>query len=205
MGCFRKASRPISDHGRCINFSELSRAVGIPQSTLKRYLTLLETTFLIQMQLPWSGSLGKRLIKAPKLIINDTGLMAHLLGLSKDRLITDPDMAGPLLENFVAMELRKQIAWSRTQPQMFHFRAQTGQEVDMVLEDSSGRLTGIEVKASATISGRDFKGLRALQDLLGKRFLRGVILYTGPECIPFGSRMHALPVSSLWRFSHPSR
>lgn len=91
---------------------------------------------------------------------------------------------------------------------MFHFRTQTGQEVDVVLEDVAGRLVGIEVKATATVSAKDFKGLRTLAEALGKRFQRGVVLYTGSECIPFGPRLHALPVSALWRlgahFTGPS-
>lgn len=181
-----------------LNVSELSRSVAIPQTTLKRYMALLEMTFLIQTLTAWSSNLSKRLVKAPKLILNDTGLMAYLLGLSRERLVTEGTLAGPLLENFVVMELRKQAAWSRTRPQVFHFRTLTGQEVDIVLEDAAGKLVGIEVKASGTVDGKDFRGLRALAELTGKRFQNGVVLYTGSECIPFGPRLHAMPLSSLW-------
>lgn len=181
-----------------LNISDLSRSVAIPQTTLKRYIALLEMTFLIQTLPAWSSNLSKRLVKAPKLILNDTGLMAYLLGLSRERLATEGTLAGPLLENFVVMELRKQTAWSRTRPQVFHFRTLTGQEVDVVLEDAAGKLVGIEVKASGTVDGKDFRGLRALAELTGRRFQNGVVLYSGSECIPFGPRFHAMPVSSLW-------
>ncbi len=126
-----------------LNFSELSRSIAMPQSTLKRYLALLETTFLLQPLPAWSSNLGKRLVKAPKVVLSDPGLIASLLAVNKERLIADRGLAGPLLENFAVMELRKQAAWSRTQPQLFHFRTQTGQEVDIVLEDSAGRLVGV--------------------------------------------------------------
>jgi predicted AAA+ superfamily ATPase len=96
------------------------------------------------------------------------------------------------------MELLKQVSWSRTQSRLFHFRTQTGQEVDVVLENPAGHLVGIEVKAGATVTTQDFKGLRALAELTGRRFQRGLVLYTGTESVPFGARLHALPVSALW-------
>lgn len=181
-----------------VNFSELSRGLAMPQSTLKRYFTLLETTFLVQTLPAWSANLGKRLVKSPKLLLNDTGLMAYLLGLNDERLLADNTSLGPLLENFVVMELRKQAGWSATQPKLFHFRLQTGQEVDLVMEDAAGDLVGIEVKASATVGASDFRGLRTLAELTGKRFRRGLLLYTGREALPFGSNLYALPVESLW-------
>jgi hypothetical protein len=104
-----------------------------------------------------------------------------------------------LLENFVVMELRKQITWSRTQPQLLHFRTHTGQEIDLILEDRAGRVVGIEVKARMAASGDDFKPLRALADELGKRFVAGVVFYTGANPLPFGPGMWALPVSALWQ------
>ena len=181
-----------------LNISELSRSSTIPLSTLKRYLALFETTFLIQLLPAWSGNLGKRLVKAPKLMLSDTGLLAHLLGADRRRLEEDRTLAGPLLENFVAMELFKHASWSDVQPQLFHFRTQTGQEVDVVLENAAGRIVGLEVKASATVSAKDFKGLRVLAEAVGKRFVRGVVLYTGTEVIPFGPQLRAVPLSVLW-------
>ena len=182
-----------------LNLSELSRSFAMPLSTLKRYMALLETIFLIQALPPWSSNLSKRLVKTPRLVLGDTGLMSYLLGLTEQRLAEHPNLIGPLLENFVVMELQKQATWSRVQPQLFHFRTQTGQEVDIVLEDSAGQLVGVEVKAASTVSMQDFKGLRALAELAGRRFHRGVVLYTGSEPIPFGPRLHALPVSALWQ------
>jgi len=70
-----------------LNFAELSRTAAIPQSTLKRYLSLLEATFFIHKLAPWFGHPGKRLVKTPKLILNDTGLKAHLLGTDTKRMV----------------------------------------------------------------------------------------------------------------------
>ena len=181
-----------------LNFSELSRSVGIPQTTLKRYISLLETTFLICFVPAWSGNLSKRLVKSPKTILTDTGLMAYLQGVDQERLMNDSTLTGPILENFVVMELRKQVTWSQHQPSLFHFRTQTGQEVDILLEDRAGRLVGIEVKTAASARSGDFKGLRLLSQELGDRFLRGVVLYTGQEIIPFAKNLHAIPINALW-------
>jgi predicted AAA+ superfamily ATPase len=185
-----------------LNFSELSRSIAMPQSTLKRYLALLEMTFLLQPLPPWSSNVSKRLVKTPKLMLNDTGLLASLLALHQERLLTDRSLVGPLLENFVVMELYKQSAWSRIKPRIFHFRTQTGQEVDVVLEDSAGRIVGIEVKASAAVGSQDFKGLRALAEATGKRFQRGIVFYTGVEPLPFGPQLYALPLQALWQLGN---
>jgi predicted AAA+ superfamily ATPase len=182
-----------------LNYADLSRGLGMPQSTLKRYMALFETTFLIQTVRSWQSNLGKRLLKTPKVVLTDAGLMAHLLGLSRERLMERRDLAGPLVETFVLMELRKQAVWSERHPHILHFRTQTGQEVDIVLEDPAGRIVGVEVKASATIGSEDFKGLRELSRVAGKHFHRGIVLYDGAELLPFGPRLYALPISALWR------
>lgn len=184
-----------------LNVAELSRSTTIPKTTLSRYLTALQTVYLFEPATAWSGSPGRRLTRAPKIHLSDSGLIAHLLGLTGARLERDMTPIGPLLENFVAMEIRKQAGWSETAFEMMHFRAYSGEEVDVVLEDPAGRVVGIEVKASATIVPRDLKGLRAFKESVGDRFHRGVVLYTGTSVVPFGEDLHALPVSALWRMA----
>jgi predicted AAA+ superfamily ATPase len=184
--------------GGLLNFADLSRTLALPQTTLKRYFALLEATFLVQLLRPWSSNLGQRLIQTPKVYLDDTGLLAHLLGLTVERLKVDGTLAGGVLENFVLMELRKQSAWSKLQPGFFHWRTAAGQEVDIVLEDDAGRLVGVEIKASATLGGSDVRGLQSMASSVGKRWLRGVVLYTGTEVIPFAANLHAVPISRLW-------
>jgi predicted AAA+ superfamily ATPase len=195
------AARPMG----LLNYADLARHSGLPQSTLKRYLTLLETTFLVRTLPAWFVNVGKRLAKAPKVFLTDTGLAAHLMGTDALRLREDRGLLGPLLENFVAMEATKQAAWSRAQPQLFHFHTAEGHEVDLVLEEASGRIMGIEVKAAATVGEKDFKGLRVLAQAAGGRFRRGVLLYTGTQIVPFGANLHAVPLEALWRWRSSSR
>jgi hypothetical protein len=73
-----------------------------------------------------------------------------------------------LLEDFVVMELRKQTTWSGVQAEVLYWRTASGQEVDVVLEDRAGRIAGIEIKAAATLSGSDVRGLQALATTAGK-------------------------------------
>ena len=184
--------------GGLLNFADLSRTLALPQTTLKRYFALLEATFLVQLLRPWSSNLGQRVIQTPKVYLDDTGLLAHLLGLTVERLKMDGTLAGGVLENFALMELRKQSAWSETQPEFYFWRTASGQEVDIVMEDNAGRLVGIEIKAGATLGGADIKGLQAMASAAGKRWVRGVVLYTGNEVIPFAANLHGLPMSQLW-------
>lgn len=181
-----------------LNTSEISRAIGIPNTTLSRYMSLLQATFLVSLLPAWSANLGKRLVRSPKLLVNDTGLIASLLGLNAIRLEEVGPLFGQLLETFVVMEVIKDAGASQTQPGLFHFRTQAGVEVDLLLEDAAGRIVGIEVKSSSTVASSDFRGLRELAEVTGDRFHRGIVIYTGESVIPFGERLHAVPVQALW-------
>ena len=104
------------------------------------------------------------MIQTPKVYLSDSGLLAHLLGATVDRVKTDGNLAGMLLENFVVMELREETTWSGVQAEVFYWRTASGQEVDVVLEDRAGRIAGVEIKAAATLSGSHVRGLQALAD-----------------------------------------
>jgi uncharacterized protein len=182
-----------------LNFADVSRDAAMPQTTLQRYWALFEATFLVGSLPAWHANLGLRLVKAPKVLLGDTGLLCHLLGLDAARLSSDDLMTGAALECFVAGELTKQISWSETRPGLFHYRTHAQQEVDFVLEDARGQLVGIEVKKTASPTSSDFKGLRHLSEQTGRRFLRGVLLYTGSTTVAFGPNLHAVPVSALWQ------
>lgn len=184
--------------GGLLNTSDLSRGLGLPLTTLRRYLSLLEATFLVMRAPAWPTNVGLRVVKAPKVYLADTGLLSHLLGLTAERIAAEPMLAGPLLENFVYMELVKQARWSAARPRVLHFRTVAGREVDFVLENRAGEVVGVEVKASASVSAGDFRGLRALAEAAGPRMRCGVVLYAGTEIVPFGEGMWAAPVGSLW-------
>lgn len=187
--------------GRCaslINYTDISRSLQIPQTTLKRYITLLESTFLVHKLLPWSGNFNSRLTKSPKIFLNDTGLISYLLGIDKDRLTNDRTLAGQILENFIVNELLKQVSWSSIDPEVYHFRTLKGNEVDIILENQQGNLVAIEIKATSRIKPKDLKGIKYLKESIKEKFICGIILYTGNEIIPFDNNIHAVPISAIW-------
>lgn len=179
-------------------YSDLSRDLALPQSTLKRYFALLEAVHLVHLLPAWTPGRGPRAVKAPKLFFCDTGLLAHLRGADEADLAASPTGAGPLLEHFSILELRKAAAWSEVRPEPYHFRTHGGREVDLVLEDRRGRIVAIEIKAAATPGPGDLAGIRALAEIAGKKFHRGVVLHAGAEVIPFAANLHAVPMSALW-------
>jgi uncharacterized protein len=183
--------------GNLLNASDLARDAALNNVTFTRYLDLLRALYLVQTLPAWANNRGRRLIKAPKVYLADSGLCAHVLGLSAAALGQDRSLFGPLLEGFVVGELSRQVGWSEVPVTLYHYRTPGGQEVDAVLEARDGRVVGIEVKASATVGGRDFAGLRALQEDAGERFHQGVVLYTGSQVVPFGERLTALPAGAL--------
>ena len=182
-----------------LNVSEVSKELGIPRTTLISYIPLLETVLLVYRLPAWSTNLTSRVVKHPKLHFTDTGLAAELLGVGPKALANPLNrVLGPLLETFVASELGRQITWSRVLMDLYHFRGHNGPEVDLVLEARDGRVAAVEVKASSTVQGKDFRGLDLMAERLGDRFHNGVVLHLGDRVASFGPRRTAMPLSALW-------
>ena len=153
----------------------------------------------MQLVPAWSTNLSAKVVRRPKVLVADSGLASYLVKARPGgSLPQDATRSGRLVETFVGAELRKQLSWSAERPSLWHFRDRGGQEVDFILEHPDGRIAGVEVKSSATVDRGDFAGLRYLQERLGERFYRGVVVYLGPDAVPFGDRLSALPLASLW-------
>jgi len=184
--------------GGLLNLAEVGRGAGLPHTTLTRYLALLEMVFLVHRLPAWSSNLGKRLVKAPKLHLLDTGLACHALGVDARRIAADRTLFGSILETFVVSELRKQLSWTDPHAALHHFRSSSGLEVDVIIEKADGSIGGVEVKAGATVTAADFSALKALREQLGERFRFGVMFYGGEQVIPFGDKLWVAPVPALW-------
>lgn len=185
--------------GQLLNLADISRNTSIQQDTLRRYYSLLEAMFLIVDLPAWSSRRSGRLGKTPEVMFCDTGLLGNLLVMSEQRLAEDPLVFGAMLENFVVMELRKQATWSSVRVELSHYRDLKGREVDIVLENEAGEVVGVEVKATASPTKSDLSGLARLREASGKRFRRGVLLYTGTAATHFADDIHIAPVQMLWR------
>lgn len=185
--------------GSTINMSDLSRLSGVKNTTLKRYVTLLEHIFLIIKIPAWTKNIEGQFVKSPKVYLNDTGLLNNLIGSEDETFLNQRSNAGAYLENFVVMEIIKQLSWSNLYLKPYHFSIHKGSEVDLVLEDKRGGLYGIEIKSAATLHNSDFNGLKRLSELAGNKFKRGIVLYTGDQYLGgFGINLQAVPVSALW-------
>jgi predicted AAA+ superfamily ATPase len=184
--------------GQLLVPGSLGNELGLSQPTVRRYLGLLEEVFLIKRIPAWSRNIGSRAVATPKVAFVDSGIAASLLGRDAESLRRPAGPLGPLLEGFVAMEIARQLTWSRRRAELYHYRTRDKVEVDVVLEDRRGRVVAVDVKAGSTVRAEDFRGLRHLADRLGDDLLVGVVLYTGQQTLPFGPRFRAIPIGALW-------
>ncbi|MGV8850319.1 MAG: ATP-binding protein [Propionibacteriaceae bacterium] len=184
--------------GRLLVPGNLGNELRLPQSTVERYLRLLEEVFLIKRVPAWSRNLSSRAVMSSKVAMVDSGVAASLLGQDARSLRRIGAPLGGLLEGFVAMEVARQITWSRNRVDLYHYRTKDQVEVDLVLEDRSGRVVAIDVKASSTVRPEDFRGIDHLASRLGDQLLVGIVLYTGEHTLSFGPHKRALPIAGLW-------
>jgi len=183
--------------------NSLESALGLSRPTIARYLQALEEIFLVKRIPGWSRNLGTRATAAPKLIFVDSGIAANEIAVDARALLRPGAPFGQLLESFVLSELSRQLTWSAQPVELSHYRDHSKFEVDAVLENRSGQVVGVEVKAASTVGPDDFRGLRRLADRLGDDFIAGVVLYTGTSTLPFGTKLRAMPVSALWQVPAP--
>jgi hypothetical protein len=182
---------------RLVNVAEMASAFQLSRPTIRDYVVLLERIFMLEHLPSWFSNRISRLIKTPKLHLADTGLAASLLGMDATAIYKDRAIFGQLLETFVFQELKRQASWNDRPVRFHHFRNKDGVEVDIVMEQA-GRLTGVEIKASSTVTKKDFRGLRKLLETNADRFAAGVLIYDGENTVGFGKNLYAVPVRAVW-------
>jgi predicted AAA+ superfamily ATPase len=185
--------------GNLINDADLARDVGLNAVTGKFYRNILKMMFLTIDLPPWYRNIGKRLVKSAKGYLVDTMFLCYMLGFKLEDLVKSrPDMFGHVLENYVVMELIKLLSFTDSNVKLYHFRTSDGKEVDFILEKPDGKLWAIEVKNSDSVSSKDFTGIRIFEEITGKDFQGGIVLYSGKEAVPFGKNLWAVPHWVLW-------
>jgi predicted AAA+ superfamily ATPase len=186
--------------GNLLKISDITRLSGVKNTTLQRYISILETVFFVYRNKPWHRTIDAKLTKTPKVYLNDTGLLCYLTGVSRDDLAAKTSTyTGAILENFVFNELQKQISQSDINPQMYHFRTVSGKETDIVLEARNNRKIGLEIKASSNVVSSDFEGIREFRQVVGDDFHMGAVLYAGNEVINFGKDLYAVPLANIFQ------
>ena len=199
LGSMPRLLRVLAEHsGKLVNYSGIGAPLGMNHVTVRKYVGILENLFLVHTLLPWYTNTLKRVTKSPKLHFLDAGLLAALRVLTPERLRHDRTPFGPVLKTFVLGELLKLASWADDRYAFSHFRDKDRNEVDIVIEDGLGRIVGVDVKASATVSEGDFAGLRRLRAATRDNFAMGLVLYDHEYVVPYGDRMAAAPLSTLW-------
>lgn len=198
----RLLERLMSQTAQVLNITKAGQAIGLNSSTAESYTKLLEAVFLIHRLPAWGTTLRTRAAARPKLHAVDSGLAAHLMGLSPDKLQrldpTSQEQFGHLLETFAVGEIIKQASWMDGIAAIGHWRTHDGVEVDLVIERQDGMVVAFEIKAG-TASSRHLRGLRTLRDALGDRFIAGVMLHLGKYPSRPDDRLMTIPVDRLWQ------
>lgn len=171
----------------------------LPQNSVTAYVDVLESIYLLDLVPPWAENLTKRQTGRSKSFVADTSVAMFLNRQTPSQLepLTSSAIGG-LFESFVASEILKQKTWSEQIFDVSHFRDRDGLEVDLVVELDDGRVIGIEVKASSTYRAEHYKGLAAMRDKLGDRFVAGFVIGMAQSGYQYADRLFGLPASALW-------
>ncbi len=180
-----------------LSYRGLASKTSLNHETVREYVALLETIFLVRVLPAWRPGLAAREVHAPKAYLVDSGLLAHLLGAGEDRIASDDQVTGKVLENFVVIEILKHAEWANVGTSAYHYR-QRDEEIDLILESRAGEIAAIEIRATATINRRDLRPIEKLRDACGQRFKAGVLACTTGQTTPLGDRLWAVPLAALW-------
>ncbi|MEN8151720.1 MAG: ATP-binding protein [Planctomycetota bacterium] len=165
-------------NGQLLNLSSLANDCGITHSTARRWLSILEASFLVHLLRPHHRNFGKRLIKSPKLYFLDTGLLCYLLRIRDPEDLRHHSSRGAVFESFVVAELLKNFLHRAEEPDLWFWRTSTGIEVDVLIGDGE-ELTALEVKSGQTVASDFFSGLRAWRELGGDPKAPAALVYGG--------------------------
>jgi len=167
--------------GRCgqlLNITALSADCGIAQATVKKWLTILEASYIIFFLQPHFNNFNKRLVKTPKLYFYDSGLCAWLLDIKTNRDMHSHSQRGALFESWSISEILKTQMNQGENPNLFFWRDKTGNEIDLII-DHGDKLTPIEIKSGETINNAFFKGLNKWCELAQERASLPILIYGG--------------------------
>lgn len=181
-----------------LNVAGAAKHLGIRRETVENHLAALERLFLVRRLPAWHPNEARRLVKAPKIHVVDSGVASALIGLSDGDWNTDRERFGHVFESFVLQQLIAQAGWTDPDLAFCHYRDKDHVEVDVVI--TRGRsVWGVEVKAGATVTEADGRGLRRLAEAAGRNFKGGVLLHAGLSTLPMGDpRMLAVAAAELW-------
>jgi uncharacterized protein len=165
-------------NGQLLNLSSLGADCGITHTTARRWVSILEASFLIHILRPHHRNFSKRLIKSPKLYFLDTGLLCYLLGIRSPGELHNHASRGAIFESLIVSDLFKNRLHQGEESDLYFWRDSTGHEIDLLL-DLGSRLTPIEIKSGMTVASDFFQGLEYWRTLSGEPDAPGALIYAG--------------------------
>jgi uncharacterized protein len=159
-----------------LNMSRYASDLGVAVSTIKRWLSVLEASYIIFLLPPYYKNYGKRIVKNPKIYFYDTGLVSHLTGINSEELFLKGPMAGAIFENYIIAEIMKKELHFKTFAELYYYRTGKGAEVDLIVDRKINKDV-IEIKLNNTFNPRMIKQLKTLLEPNDK----GYLLYTGEK------------------------
>lgn len=179
LSLFRKFVKLCAGRtGQLLNINSIGNDIGVSHTTVRQWLTILETGFIIFLLEPYHKNIRKRLVKSPKIYFYDTGLAAYLLGIEESSHLESHPIRGNLFENLVVMEFLKYRFNQGKKNNLNFYRDSTGNEVDIIYNVAQ-KMLAVEVKSGQTVSKDYFKGLKALDKVVGEDVSARAIIYGG--------------------------
>lgn len=169
--------------GQLFNLSAISVEAGVDANTVKRWFSILETSFIAFRLQPYFRNYNKRLTKTPKVYFYDTGLVCALLGIRTQEQLDGHFLKGALFENFIIVETIKQYLHRGIRPQCYYWRDNGGHEIDLLLEEG-GKIIPIEIKSGRTIQHDFFKNMDYFNRVSANPPSMGHIIYGGDSFQP---------------------
>jgi predicted AAA+ superfamily ATPase len=181
--------------GQILNMQSLASDVGVSGHTVREWISILETSYVVFRLPPWFANIGKRLIKSPKLYFYDTGLAAWLMGITRRSHLPTHPLRGALFENLAVLEVLKTSHNAGQRPDLHFFRDSAGNEADLLLEYGS-EIELVEIKSAQTIAGDAMRPVLNIRRLLGER-VRACALIYGGDAVQFRTDFTARPVATI--------
>ena len=166
--------------GQQLNFTNLSNEAGISVSTVKSWLSILESSYILYQLPPFFNNFNKRLVKSPKLYFYDTGLASFLLGIKSADILVKSDFKGALFENLIINEYMKQNLHNNLYHDFYYWRDSNGHEVDLLVSNQTA-YDIIEIKATKTVLPKLFEGLDLLATIGQNTINRKILVYGGQQ------------------------
>lgn len=161
-----------------LNMSELANQIGVSSPTIKRWISILEASFIIFLLPPYYENYGKRITKAPKIYFYDTGLVSYLTGIETEKQYKQGPMSGPIFENYVVSECIKMIHNQKLNYDLYYYRTNHGVEIDLIV-DKKRTKDFIEIKHSSTFNPTMTKHLLTLKKDNTEEQDKYYVLYNG--------------------------